>query len=314
MSFTSFSKIMILLFFLVSCAEKEDINRGEGYLDVNGGKIWYKVSGEGNKTPLVMLHGGPGYPSYYLDDLNALSKERPIIMFDQLGSGRSDAITDTTLMTVDNHVDQVHKLISALDLNEFYLYGHSWGTMLGMDYYLKYPSKVNGLVLASPCISTEIWERDSRSLISTMPDSTQVVLQNDIRGISQDSVSLAQAVETYWNTFYARKHPTTANFDSTVAGIGYNVYTHMWGENDYLSEGTLKDYDRTGDLSSIEVPTLFIGGEYDIARPSTLDYYQSLTSNSKTAVIKDAGHVTMNDNPTEDVKVISDFLADLDGN
>lgn len=88
----------------------------------------------------------------------------------------------------------------------------------------------------------------------------------------------------------------------------------MWGENDYNCKGILKDYDRIGALSSIEVPTLYMAGEYDIARPSTINYYQNLTPNSKTAVIKDAGHVTMNDNPTEDLKIISEFLRDLDNN
>lgn len=122
-------------------SEKDEIRGSEGYVDVTGGKIWYEVRGEGNKIPLLMLHGGPGYPSYYLNELNALSEERPIIIFDQLGVGRSDAITDTTLMTVDNFVDQVHRLVSKLEMNEFYLYGHSWGTMLAMDYYLKHPSK-----------------------------------------------------------------------------------------------------------------------------------------------------------------------------
>lgn len=293
--------------------KRREFKGKEAYLPVNGGNIWYKVSGEGNKRPLLMLHGGPGYPSYYLNELNDLSKERPVIIFDQLGVGKSDAITDTTLMTVDNYVDQVHKLVSALELNEFYLYGHSWGTMLAMDYYLSSPSRVKGLILASPCMSAKIYERDAKSLITTLPDPYRTTLQNDIKGISQDPDRLSQAVDVYWNEFYLRK-PPTANGELTIAEIAFNIYTYMWGENDYNSTGILKDYDRTAELASIKVPVLFTGGEYDVATPSTLEYYKGLTPASKTAVVKGAGHVTMNDDPAKDVEIISNFLKGLDNN
>jgi proline iminopeptidase len=46
------------------------------------------------KTPLVLLHGGPGVPSYYLNPMASLSDERPVIFIDQLGCGRSDQIVD----------------------------------------------------------------------------------------------------------------------------------------------------------------------------------------------------------------------------
>lgn len=307
-----FAIIGLIIIVTISCETREEIKVGEGFLDVKGGKIWYKVVGESDKTPILMLHGGPGYPSYYLDDLNNLSKERPIIIFDQLGCGRSDAIKDTSLMTIENYVEQTNKLISKLGVSEFYLYGHSWGSMLGLEYYLKYPSEIKGLILASPCLSAKIWERDSDSLISKLPDSIQMVLHNNIKGIQQDSTKLSQAVNMYWNKFYIRKQPTSANFDSTVAQVGWNVYNYMWGENDFFIGGTLKNYDRISELSSIKVPTLFIAGEYDVARPSTLKYYQNLTPNSKIAVIKNAGHVTMNDNPIDYVKAITDFLNQIE--
>jgi len=310
--FKLFAIIGLIIVVMTSCETNEKIKVGEGFLDIKGGKIWYRVVGEGNKTPILMLHGGPGYPSHYLNDLIDLAKERPIITFDQLGCGRSDAIADTTLMTIDNYVDQTNKLLSTLGVSEFYLYGHSWGTMLGLDYYIKYPSQVKGLILASPCLSSQIWERDSDLLISEMPDSIQVVLRNNIQGIPQDSAKLSQAVGMYWDRYYIRKQPTSANFDSTVAQVGWNVYQYMWGENDFFVGGTLKDYNRISELSTIKVPTLFVGGEYDVARPSTLNYYQSLTPDSKTAVIKNAGHVTMNDNPDDNVKAISDFLNQIE--
>jgi len=159
----------------MSCNKQNEIKNGEGFVDVKGGKIWYRVTGQGRQTPILMLHGGPGTPSYYLNPLSPLGKDRKVITFDQLGCGRSDAISDTTLMTIDNFVDQVNTLLSALQIGKVHLYGHSWGTMLGVDYYLKYPQKIKSLILASPCLSVHMWVRDADSLISTLPDSVQIL-------------------------------------------------------------------------------------------------------------------------------------------
>jgi proline iminopeptidase len=175
--------VMVLIF---SCKTKVNLKSGEGFIHVKGGRIWYSITGEGTKIPIVMLHGGPGYPSYYLNPLKALSVERPVITFDQLGCGRSDRITDTTLMTIDNYVEQLKQLLSTLRIKKFYLYGHSWGTMLGMDYYFKYPGGIQALILASPCTNIRLWVNDAEFLISTLPDSIQFFIKESMKNVKLD--------------------------------------------------------------------------------------------------------------------------------
>jgi proline iminopeptidase len=300
-----------ILFF--GCESKRQLTSGEGYVEVTGGKIWYQVVGEGDKTPLLLLHGGPGNPAYYLKPLSALAKDRPVITFHQLGCGRSDRITDTTLMTMNNNIEQIDRLLKDLQVDDFYLYGHSWGTMLGVDYYLRNSSRVKGIIFSGPCLSAKLWIADADTLISTLPDSVRTILQNNIQGVEQDSLTLARAVDVYSANFYQRKRPVSAEVDSTHAQTGYPVYYYMWGTNEFFSTGTLKHYDRTGDLNKIKVPVLYITGEYDAARPTTVKYYQSLTPNSQLKVTSNAGHMTMQDNPAEDLAAISEFLNRLDG-
>ncbi len=304
--------IGLILICIISCDTKTKIKTGEGFVNVKGGKIWYTVIGKGDKTPVLMLHCGPGYPSYYFNPLRDLSNERPVITFDQLGCGRSDRISDTTLMTIENYVEQVKQLLHALQVEEFYLYGHSWGTMLGTDYYLKYPEGIKGLILASPCLSSDRWVHDADTLILTLPDSVQMILRNNIAGIAQDSLKLSAAIGHYFANFYTRKQPRSADLDSAESQMGFNVYRYMWGTSEFFVTGTLKNYDRTGDLNKIKIPTLLLTGEFDAARPSTVKYYQSLTPNSRFKVINNAGHMTMHDNPAEDLKAINDFLSELD--
>jgi proline iminopeptidase len=98
----------ILFFFLHACSTSSQPK--EGFIDVEGGKIWYKIVGEGDKTPVLLLHGGPGSSSFYLEPLKELSDERPVIFIDQLGCGRSTRITDTTLMTIEKNVEQLEQV------------------------------------------------------------------------------------------------------------------------------------------------------------------------------------------------------------
>lgn len=306
----TFALVTLLIF--ISCGKQNGLPNGEGFLEVTGGKIWFRVSGQGDKTPILMLHGGPGYPGYYLNPLMELGKERQIITFDQLGCGRSDRISDTTLMTVDAYVEQTRKLLTHLGVTEFYLYGHSWGTMLGTDYYLKYKDGIKGLILASPCLNSKRWAADADTLISTLPDSIAIALRNEINGLSQDPSKLNQAIGMYFRNFYTRKRPVSADINSSDSLMGENVYQYMWGTSEFFVLGTLKNYDRINDLKSIDIRTLYITGEYDAARPTTVKYYQSLTPDSRLKIIANAGHMTMHDNPSEDIRTISDFLNELD--
>ncbi len=100
---------------------------------MDGGHIWYRIVGSGTRTPLILLHGGPGAPSYYLKPLLALADERPVIIYDQLGAGKSDHVTDTTLFTVPHFVRELQALRDSLGLHDqpIYVLGHSWAPSSG---------------------------------------------------------------------------------------------------------------------------------------------------------------------------------------
>lgn len=301
-----------LLFILIGCESGQKLKSGEGYMETNGGKVWYKVEGEGDKTPLLLLHGGPGFTSYYLNPMAELGAERPIVFYDQLGCGRSDREIDTTLMSIESYVEQVEELRTHLGLEEFYLYGHSWGTMLALEYYLKYPEHIKGLILASPALSISRWTQDADQLIATLPDSIQSAIRINVENNSFDSPEYEQAISVYYQNFVARKLPWDANMDSTFANANLKVYNYMWGPSEFTATGTLLDYERTDQLIKIRVPTLYVCGEYDESRPGTVKYFQSLTPGAELSIIEDAAHITMHDNADQNNETISSFLMDLD--
>jgi proline iminopeptidase len=309
-----FSTLLLLLsahFLFIGCSKPDPLAEGQGYLDVDGGKIWYRVVGTGNKTPLLLLHGGPGVPSYYLKPLSALGKDRKVIFFDQLGCGKSDHITDTTLMTVDHYVEEVNKVVKHFGLKEYYLYGQSWGTMLGTEFYLKHPEGIKAVLLSSPAISIPRWLKDADSLISLLPDSVAQAIRTNEKNKTYNAPEYKKGVQLFYENFVARKLPWSADVDSCFTQIG-KQYEYMNGPSEFTIVGPLKTFDRTDRLHEIKVPTLFITGEFDEACPSTVKYYQSLVPGAKFEIIPGAGHLTMQDAPEYHNKVVSDFLAGVE--
>ncbi len=297
-----------LSLLLVACQSDRGLSPGEGYIDVPGGKVWYRIVGSGRTTPLLVLHGGPGAPSYYLKPLAALADERPVVFYDQLGAGHSEAPADTALWQVDRFVRELAQVREALGLREVHILGHSWGSMLAVDYMLIQPTGVRSLVLASPALSATRWLRDADSLKATLPDSLQAIIAHHEVAGTTEAADYQAAVMQYYRRFLARKEPWSADVDSTFAQFNTDLYGYMWGPSEFTATGTLKDYDRTDDLPNLALPVLFTAGRYDQATPATTAYFQSLVPGAELAILEGSAHLTMHDEPEEYVRVIRAFL------
>lgn len=302
--------ITALIFY--SCQSRPALRPGEGYVDVKGGKVWYRIIGEGKGTPLLLTHGGPGGTSRGFYQFAPIGDDRPIILFDQLGSGRSDHHEDTTLLTVDNFIEQITLLKARLGLKEFYLHGHSWGTALALEYYSKHPEGIKALIFNSPYFATSIWKADADTLIMTLPDSVQTAIWTGEQTGDFESPSYQMANDVYAKNFGVRSTRLTSELDTVPAPGSRFIYNYMWGPTEFTATGTLQAYDNLAALEAVAVPTLFITGEFDEARPATVRYFQTMVPGSKFVVIEGAGHGTMHDNRAKNISAIKIFLDSLD--
>ncbi|MEO7966438.1 MAG: proline iminopeptidase-family hydrolase [Gemmatimonadaceae bacterium] len=293
-----------------SAPAKAPVRADEGFINVEGGRIWYRRVGNGPGTPLLLLHGGPGSTSYGLKPLLALATDRPVIIYDQLGCGKSDHPTDTTLYTVGRFVRELQTLRDSLGLKEIHLFGQSWGGMLAEAYMGSKPTGVKSLILSSPLVTTAQWEHDADSLIKSLPDSLQQSIAKHEADHTTDSPEYGRAVNAYYAKYVTRtasKHPIDS--DSSRASSGTLVYQYMWGPSEFTSTGTLKAFDATSWLREISIPTLFLSGEYDEATPSSTKQFSQLVKGSEFVVIPGSGHVTQNDNLDALLGAVRGFLA-----
>jgi proline iminopeptidase len=267
--------------------------------------------GEGHGAPLVVLHGGPGAPSYYMSSLARLGPDRPVVFYDQLGAGRSDMPSDTTLWRIERFMAELDSVRVQLDLGEIHLLGHSWGSMLATDYVLAGAKGIKSLVLASPALDTELWQRDADLLIATLPDSVQEAIRtHEAAGTFDDP-----AYQSAMMDFYGRYVTLVGgpDVDSTFAHFGAEVYGYMWGPSEFTATGTLRTYDRTDRLGELDLPVLYTAGEYDEAIPSTVRYFQSLTPGAVFALIPGSAHLTTIDAPEAFADTVARFLSSVDG-
>ena len=287
---------------------------GQGFINVPGGPVWYQVRGNGPGLPLLVLHGGPGGTSCGFSPLEALGDERPVIRYDQLGSGRSGRPDDATLWQVDRFVEELHTVRTELGLERFHLLGHSWGGALAAAYVLeKGTDGIASVVLSSPLLSTPLWIDDAMLLRSQLPDDVQQALAKHEAAGTTDSDEYRIA----GNVFYERHVYGGESIDPPAAcdGAPWNqsVYEYMWGPTEFRATGNLVDFDVTDRLHEIDVPVLFNAGEHDEARPERLAEFAKLVPDSQLVIIADAAHATLSRKPEEYRSAIEAFFDSVEG-
>ncbi len=285
---------------------------GEGFIEVPGGRVWYEIAGSGSAIPLLLLHGGPGAPGRYLEPLRGLADERPVVFYDQLGCGKSDRPDDKSLWTVERFVRELQVVRDALGLDEVHLLGHSWGTMLAVEYMLTKPEGVKSLVLASPALSIPRWLEDTNRLKSELPAEIQAAIDRHEAAGTTDSEEYQAATMEFYRRHLCRSDPWPVELEETFANLGWDVYSTMWGPSEFHATGSLASFDVTGRLGEVAAPTLFTAGRYDEATPETTAWYQSLVPGSSLEIFEDSAHMTMLEEPQRYLEVLRGFLRDVE--
>ncbi len=266
-------------------------NVQEGYIAVPGGLVWYQIVNPGKGIPLLILHGGPGFPHDYLEPLQQLADERPVIFYDQLGCGKSERPDDLALWQRSRFVEELDQIRQTLHLENVHLFGHSWGSMLAVDYALTQPDGLSSLILASPALSIPRWLNDMDVYRKSLPLAVQKILAEQERNGTTDSEGYQRAAMEFYQRYLCRLHPWPEPLERSVAGEGTDVYQTMWGPSEFFLTGNLLDYDCTAQLGKIGRPTLLTCGRYDEATPETTACYQRLLSQAELAIFEQSAHL-----------------------
>lgn len=324
-TFTNFTSMKIkkslytlfTFFLILSACQNPTAPPAEGFIPVKGGKIWYKVLGNGPGTPLIVVHGGPGSRSCGgIDAYELMGDERPVVLFDQLESGNSDRPNDTTLWKLPYFVDQVQAVVDHLGYEKFHLLGSSWGGAIVTEYMLtQNTDHVSSLILAGPLVSTPLWIKDAKILVSQLSQPVQDTIKKYEQLGEYTNANYLAATDTFYANFLSRKQwpPQPDPNCDTVPGFNTKIYNYMWGPTEFTATGTLKNFDRLDQLSEIEKPTLVIVGDHDEVRVETAEFIQSKIKGAELAIVPHSGHGKTTDNPESYTQQIGEFLNKVEG-
>ncbi len=308
--------VLALAATLAACASAPTLETApqSGFIAAPGGPVWYEIMGERDAegTPLLVLHGGPGGTSCWAQVLAPLGDERPVLRYDQLGSGRSGRPKDETLWNPDRFVEELHALRRRLGLSEMHLLGHSWGATLAAYYVLqKGDEGILSLTLSSPLISTPKWIADANLLRAQLPADVQRVLdENEAAGTTDSAAYLAATEE-----FYARhvtRGAAVEDYGCPDAPGNSVIYNQMWGPTEFYATGSLRDFDLSARLGEIGAPTLFLTGEFDEARPETVAEFARAVPGARFVMIPGVGHASASRAPDLYRRIMRDFMREAE--
>src|SRR5215217_4971711 len=170
----------------------------------DGLRTWYRVDGEGDATPVVICHGGPGGTHDYVEAIAAL--DRPCVLYDQVGNGRSSRGLDVgpEFWTVDLFLGELDALVAELGFGEYHVLGQSWGGMLAMEHALRHPPGLRSIVVADSPASIPLWVEEANRLRRELPEDVQAVLTRHEEAGTTDSPEYQQAMLVFYSRHVCR--------------------------------------------------------------------------------------------------------------
>ncbi|MBF8251667.1 MAG: L-proline amide hydrolase [Actinobacteria bacterium] len=285
-----------------------------GYMIWKHGRTWFRVIGDLNspRIPLVVLHGGPGSAHNNVLTIAKLlsASSRPVIVYDQIGCGKSTPLRSkpAEFWTIELFEEELSKIIKHLKIEERYiLAGASWGGMLAMNYAIKKPKGLKGLIIANSLPSSRMWVLETRKLVAKLPTKHRnAIYKYEKLGKHTSKEYLAA------NTEFANRHirqipPLIDN--EPKREFGKHVYEAMWGPTEFTVRGSLKDWNVEKELHRIKVPTFFINGERDEATPAMQRFMKARVQGSEYYCIKGAAHYAFIEAPLEWMQATEKWLT-----
>jgi len=283
-------------------------------------RVWTKRVGNNRKAKLLLLHGGPAATHEYFEACDSYLPTAGIeyYYYDQLGSAYSDQPDDPELWEIDRFVDEVEQVRQALGLasDNFYLLGHSWGGILGIEYALKHQVHLKGLVISNMMASIPAYNEYASSVL--MPAMDQAELAEIKRLEAVQEFENPRYMELLMQQHYVHHvlrmpieqwpEPVSRAFNR----LNGSIYVPMQGPSELGAIGRLANWDRSEDLDRISVPTLVVGARHDTMDPAHMEMMAGRLPNGRYLFCPNGSHMAMYDDQATYFQGLVAFIRDVE--
>lgn len=298
-------------------------------IDVGQGhRIYMEQCGNPNGIPVIILHGGPGggcSPAMrrYFDP-----KVYRVILFDQRGCGRSRPYASVVDNTTWHLVADIEKIRKLLDIDQWMVFGGSWGATLALIYAQTHPDCVAHLILRGVFLMTKseidwfygggagkFWPETWARFVAPIPDSERddMVAAYHRRLFSGD---LRQETK-YGRAWSAWENALASIHSSGMSGESPGDYARAFArlENHYFINNGFLEFDgqilaNMGKISHI--PGVIVQGRYDMICPPTSAWrINELWPAAELKMVRNAGHALSEPGISAELVRVMDRIAEV---
>lgn len=309
-----FSFVLALLFPLWGYADTAPVYHAthdtqsvnETYIEVNGASLFCKTMGRG--SPLIVLHGGPGFSHDHLLPLSKLARDNFLIFYDQRGGGKSTGEITPETINLGTFIDDLDAIRKAYKLDKIAILGHSWGGLLAMHYAIAHPEHVEKVILSNSCPATAegyaAFLQEYQKRLAPYQDELKK-LENSQAFASGDLSAISEYCRIIFKTYFYdpdKIDQMNLNMTSQAAMNLFKIFAIL--QQNVL----LKPYDITHDLKLLHIPALIIHGDFDPIPVSCAENIHDSFENAEYILIKNCGHFPFVEQPEAFFAPVRDFL------
>ena len=287
----------------------------EGFVPVLGYRLFYRSFGPPTEGPTVLgLHGGPGGSHDYLLPLGDLaSSGYRVVLFDQLGCGRSEIPDDHSLFSLDHNVQESLEVCRLLDLGRVHLVGSSYGGLLALAVALAKPEQLRSLTTVGGLASVPLASEEMARLRAQLPGEVRSTLDRCEASGATAGPEYAAAAMVFYRKHLCRLWPFPPELARSLEFCASRpVYPLMNGPSEFTITGTIRNIDLSPQLHRIHMPTLVLGGRYDEVTPRVAEQIRRGIAGARGFTFEESSHVPFWEERERFTAVLSDFLRTVD--
>jgi proline iminopeptidase len=320
--------MLVLVVIVLACAtsllpgsitaaeSKRNAMAHESRIPVGNAQLYSREIGHG--TAIIVLHGGPDFDhSYLLPELDCLSDSYHLIYYDQRGRGRSADGVKPEDVTLTSDIADIEKVRQYYHLGSVVLLGHSWGTVLALEYALRYPGRVSHLILMNPGPASigDYKQLRSEWIEKRLEDMER---RKTIAATAAYKEADPEAVVAYYRIHFKPALARSEDYEKLISrmqaafiqqgkegilkarAVESRLMTETWA---------LPGYNLLPKLKTVSIPTLAIYGDHDFIPASTAEHITQALPNARMVTLNDCGHFTYLECPVAVRKQIDEFFA-----
>ncbi|MCH9612105.1 MAG: Proline iminopeptidase [Chlamydiia bacterium] len=286
----------------------------EGYANISYGKVYFQIfNPKGKQTPLIILPGGPGAPHEYLHTLSELQLERPIVFFDQLGSGQSDEPPhEKGRWSLERITSEIEELIDWFNFPSFHLFSHSASTAFALILARKRKDwPLESLTLASPIASTKQWKKDQDLIRKKMAKKDQQAIKKALETNDFTTKGYEDALSMYQRKHWCLASPVPHEIQTAFDALNPELVEGVMGTNPFEFTGslsTLDEYSLLTTLNKIQIPVLITVGEHDMVSEETARKIAHKLPCAMLEIFPDSAHMHFAEAPEAYLNLMKYFI------